>query len=42
MGPATLFDALPDPLVTLGRQSRLIYANAAARSSSLPPTDSCP
>ena len=28
---ATLFDALPDPLVTLDRQSRLVYANAAAR-----------
>ncbi|NNE83588.1 MAG: phosphate regulon sensor histidine kinase PhoR [Alphaproteobacteria bacterium] len=29
---ATLFDALPDPLVTLDRQSRLVYANAAART----------
>jgi two-component system phosphate regulon sensor histidine kinase PhoR len=29
---ATLFDALPDPLVTLDRQSRLVYANAAARA----------
>ncbi len=28
----TLFDALPDPLVTLDRQSRLVYANAAART----------
>jgi two-component system phosphate regulon sensor histidine kinase PhoR len=28
---ATLFDALPDPLMTLDRYSRLIYANAAAR-----------
>jgi len=26
-----LFDALPDPLVTLDAQARLIYANAAAR-----------
>jgi two-component system phosphate regulon sensor histidine kinase PhoR len=26
-----LFDALPDPLVTLDAQSRLVYANAAAR-----------
>jgi two-component system phosphate regulon sensor histidine kinase PhoR len=29
---ATLFDALPDPLVTLDRQARLVYANAAARA----------
>jgi len=29
---ATLFDALPDPLVTLDRQSRLVYANASART----------
>ena len=29
---ATLFDALPDPLITLDRQSRLLYANAAART----------
>ena len=29
---ATLFDALPDPLVTLDRQARLVYANTAARS----------
>ncbi|MFT5182269.1 MAG: two-component system phosphate regulon sensor histidine kinase PhoR [Alphaproteobacteria bacterium] len=29
---ATLFDALPDPLVTLDRQSRLVYANAAAQN----------
>ncbi len=29
---ATLFDAIPDPLVTLDRQSRLVYANAAARA----------
>lgn len=28
---ATLFDALPDPLVTLDHQARLVYANAAAR-----------
>ena len=28
---ATLFDTLPDPLITLDRQSRLVYANAAAR-----------
>lgn len=28
----TLFDALPDPLVTLDRQARLVYANAAARA----------
>jgi two-component system phosphate regulon sensor histidine kinase PhoR len=27
-----LFDALPDPLVTLDSQARLIYANAAART----------
>ena len=27
-----LFDALPDPLITLDRQSRLVYANAAARA----------
>lgn len=27
-----LFDALPDPLVTLDAQSRLVYANAAARA----------
>jgi two-component system phosphate regulon sensor histidine kinase PhoR len=27
----TLFDALPDPLITLDAQSRLVYANAAAR-----------
>lgn len=29
---AALFDALPDPLVTLDRQSHLVYANAAARA----------
>lgn len=29
---ATLFDALPDPLVTLDRHARLVYANAAART----------
>jgi two-component system phosphate regulon sensor histidine kinase PhoR len=28
----TLFDAMPDPLITLDRQSRLVYANAAARA----------
>ena len=28
---AKLFDALPDPLVTLDRQAHLVYANAAAR-----------
>lgn len=28
---ATLFDAMPDPLVTLDGQARLVYANAAAR-----------
>ncbi|MDH3738077.1 MAG: phosphate regulon sensor histidine kinase PhoR [Alphaproteobacteria bacterium] len=28
----TLFDALPDPLVTLDQQSRVVYANAAARA----------
>lgn len=27
-----LFDALPDPLVTLDAQARIVYANAAARS----------
>lgn len=27
-----LFDALPDPLVTLDAQARLVYANAAARA----------
>lgn len=27
-----LFDALPDPLVTLDTQARLVYANAAARA----------
>jgi two-component system phosphate regulon sensor histidine kinase PhoR len=27
----TLFDALPDPLVTIDAQSRIVYANAAAR-----------
>jgi two-component system phosphate regulon sensor histidine kinase PhoR len=26
-----LFDALPDPLITLDRQTRLVYANATAR-----------
>ena len=26
-----LFDALPDPLITVDAQSRLVYANAAAR-----------
>ena len=29
---AKLFDALPDPLVTLDQQARLVYANAAART----------
>lgn len=29
---ATLFDALPDPLVTLDQHARLVYANAAART----------
>jgi two-component system phosphate regulon sensor histidine kinase PhoR len=28
----TLFDALPDPLVTLDSQARLVYVNAAARA----------
>jgi len=28
----TLFDALPDPLITLDRHSRLVYTNAAART----------
>lgn len=28
---ALLFDALPDPLVTIDRQARIVYANAAAR-----------
>ena len=28
---ALLFDALPDPLVTIDRQARIAYANAAAR-----------
>lgn len=29
---AILFDALPDPLVTLDRHARLVYANTAART----------
>tara|TARA_B110000116_G_scaffold268780_1_gene283480 strand:- start:433 stop:1812 length:1380 start_codon:yes stop_codon:yes gene_type:complete len=29
---AKLFDALPDPLITLDQQARLVYANAAART----------
>jgi two-component system phosphate regulon sensor histidine kinase PhoR len=28
---ALLFDALPDPLVTIDRQARIVYANASAR-----------
>ncbi|MAQ55485.1 MAG: hypothetical protein CMM82_01185 [Rhodospirillales bacterium] len=32
LSAANLFDALPDPLVTLDHQARLVYANAAART----------